>query len=154
MPLLAVNGRAVPWEGRAVVVRVPAGANLVEVMDDHVYESRTVQVGTGAESPLWVGVDGMRGIARVLVGPREYAAAAKSHRFSPGPKAFLAALGITFALFAVAIPSILAIGDSSPAITRTLAIAPFVVGIAAFIVLRRRFRKGAGGRAQWKGLPA
>lgn len=153
MPLLAVDGRAVPWADRVVAVRVPAGTHLVEVMDDHVYESRTVEVGPGAESRLWVGVDGMRGIARVLVGPRAYAGSARSHRLSPGPKAFLAALAIALALFAVAVPVILAVGDSSPAVTRTLGIAPFALGIAAFFVLRPRFRKGASGKTAEEGAP-
>lgn len=145
-PLLAVNGCAVPWEQTTAAVRVPAGPNLVEVMDDHVYESRTVNVRAGSETELFIGVDGMRGIARVLLGSRQYAASARAARFSPGAKAFGAAFAFTMLLaIAVGLLAGLALPGSS-VLGQVLVYAAFAVGIASFFPFRRRFRRHPNGK--------
>ncbi|WP_026924342.1 hypothetical protein [Glycomyces arizonensis] len=146
MPLLSVNGRAVAWERSAAVVGLPAGPNLVEVMDDHVYESRTVEIRAAAESELFIGVDGMRGITRLLLGSRTYAESARIARLSPGVKAFGAALASTMLLpIAVGLPAGLVLPDSS-VLGEALVYAAFAVGIASFFPWRRRFRRHPNGK--------
>lgn len=74
-PLVSVDGRPVRLGGGLRVhVTVAAGPHLVEVMDDHHYESRTVTVGEGATARLWFGVGLLRSEPRIYLGSQEYAA--------------------------------------------------------------------------------
>lgn len=75
LPLVAVDGRPVRLgAGLRVTVALAAGPHLVEVMDDHHYESRTVTVDDGGTARLWFGVGLLRSEPRLHLGSKEYAA--------------------------------------------------------------------------------
>ncbi|HEU5127818.1 MAG TPA: hypothetical protein VFU12_07510 [Glycomyces sp.] len=75
LPLVAVDGRPVRLgAGMRVAVALAAGPHLVEVMDDHHYESRTVTVDEGGTARLWFGVGLLRSEPRLHLGSKEYAA--------------------------------------------------------------------------------
>ncbi len=75
-PLVSVDGRPVSLGfGLRARVTLAAGPHLVEVMDDHHYESRTITVDENATATLWFGVGLLRSEPRIHIGSQEYAAA-------------------------------------------------------------------------------
>lgn len=86
MPLVAVDGEAVPLGRGRAQMSLPPGEHLVEVMDDHHYDSRIVHVSQGKTSQLWIGSFSDERSKTLLMGDQKYAELARGAMFPPSAK--------------------------------------------------------------------
>jgi hypothetical protein len=142
-PLVRVNGRPVRLGRGVVTVRVPAGGTLVEVMDDHHYESRAITVEDGATEELWIGIGLLRSEPRIYLGSRGYAN--RSTQVDRGPERIgagaAAAVGIAgLALLLPRLDAVEALPEHAPfLVVVALAVGAFwpARGIARIVAARR-----------------